>query len=126
MAGLMGNPSSKRVTHYFVYFIVFILLLILLGRYMKARKGLENFDDFSPYNNPKAKIEKEIDSEKLEVPLNSYEKRSSCDGGYKNMDPLPLNPLYSYPTLSFHPISSPEEEVRKATWMDVFDMDLLN
>ncbi len=106
------KPSSKNVWMYVIYFVVIVALLIAFGKYFQiTQEYYENFGDFSPYHPDKqAKV---VDQILMDGRLKEYEKHNQCDGGYINLGLPPPNPIYSYPTLSFHPLQLPEETVPK-------------
>ena len=120
MMNILEKPSSKKVSHYLLYFFVFIFLIILVGRYFNY-KNMEGFDSFAPYNNPQAEKAKVQDYVLLDSRLKEYEKKNNCDGGYIDLGLPPPNPIFNYPTLSFHPMTSPEEEKKKEVFNDPFE-----
>lgn len=106
------------MTHYLLYFFIFLILIILIGKYVK-QKNTEHFDSFSPYNQPQTEVAKKVDQRLLQSHLREYEKVTPC-GGYIDMGPLPPNPIYYYPTLSFHSMYSPDELRKDELYSDPF------
>ena len=120
MTSILGKPSSKKVTHYLLYFFIFLTLIIFIGKYMNFSQ-MENFDSFAPYKNPQAEKAKIVDQVLLDSRLKEYEKVNTCEGGYIDMGPPPSNPIYTYPTLSFHSMYSPEELRKQEVFSDPFE-----
>ena len=82
---------------------------------------MENFDSFAPYKNSEAEKAKIVDQTLLDSRLKEYEKVNSCEGGYIDLGPPPPNPIYTYPTLSFHSMYSPEELRKQEVFSDPFE-----
>ena len=120
MSSILGKPSSKKVTHYLLYFFMFLVLLVFVGKNVN-QKNIENFDSFAPYKNPEAQKAKIVDQILLDSRLKEYEKINSCEGGYINLGRPPPNPIFTYPTLSFHSMYSPDELKKQEIFSDPFE-----
>ncbi len=113
----MEKKNKSNTFIYIILFIILILLIIYIGKYFspKIKEKYTNWmndNNFSPYNNPNAEKGKIQDFIFMDARLNKYEKASKCDNGYINMGWPPSNPLYNYPTLNFHPYTTPQQESR--------------
>ncbi len=90
-----------------------------MGKYVN-QKNTEHFDSFAPYNNPQAEKAKIVDQTLLDSRLKEYEKVNNCEGGYIHLGRPPPNPIFYYPTLSFHSMYSPEELRKDELYSDPF------
>lgn len=115
---IFDKPNSKNIFQYVLYFIFILFLFLTFGHLLIVRTQ-EKFDNFAPYNNPASEKAKVVDQILLDSRLKEYERINSCSGGYINIGLPPSNPIFSYPTLSFHPYVTPEEE-KKVVYGDPF------
>jgi hypothetical protein len=116
----LEKPSMKNVGQYVLYFVLFLVILFIVSKFVNVGEMKERFGDFAPYNQPALEKAKVQDNILMDMRLQEWEKQNSCDGGYIKLGLPPRNPLYNYPSLSFHPMQSPEEEA-KVVYGDVFD-----
>jgi len=105
-------------TYIYLYLLIFLLIfLLILITFYNHKNQIENFGDFSPYLGNKYNLNtyakfKRNDERILEKERYKWEKPFNCyNEGYYNAErPCgpPLVPIYSYPTLNFHPNKQPK------------------
>lgn len=121
--------TSKKVSYILFIFVLIFILIICVGKLIKnytSNSFNENFgnwatdNNFSPYNNPQQKDAKIQDYVLLDSRIQKFESPNKCDNGYVNLGWPPSNPLYNYPSLTFHPYTTPEQE-SKVVYGDPFE-----